>query len=101
LGEPCSFFIPEDAVADMAQEVQNKRLAHPDHPLADHQDAVLPGLKLPNHVFDGCMESFFAAKESNWKADSQIQVSWLLFVIMIMLSLWSIFMMLERNSIMH
>jgi len=70
LGEPCSFFIPEDAVADMAQEVGNKRHARSDHPLTDDQDAVLPGLQLPNHVFDGCNDSFFAAKESNRKADS-------------------------------
>jgi hypothetical protein len=70
LGEPCSFFIPEVAVADMAQEVENKRHSCSDHPLADDQDAVLPGLQLPNHVFDGCNDSFFAAKESNRKADS-------------------------------
>ena len=70
LGESCSFFIPEDVVVDMAQEVENERCAHSNHPLADDQDAVLPGLQLPNHVFDGCTDSFFATKESNQKPDS-------------------------------
>ena len=36
------------------------------------KDAVLPGLQLPNHVFDGCSGHFFAAKESNKKADSSV-----------------------------
>ena len=42
LGESCSFFIPEDVVADMAQEVENKRHARSNHPLADDQDAGHP-----------------------------------------------------------
>lgn len=70
LAEPHSFFIPEDVAADMAREVESKRGARSHHPLADDEDAVLPGLQLPNHVFEGCSGRFFAAKESNQKADS-------------------------------
>ena len=72
LAEPHSFFIPEDVVADMEREVESKRGACSHHPLEDDQDAVLPGLQLPNHVFEGCTDRFFAAKESNRKADSSV-----------------------------
>ena len=70
LVEPDSFFVPEHVVADMEKEVDNKRHARSCHLLEDGEDSVLPGLQLPNHVFDGCTERFFAAKESNRKADS-------------------------------
>src|SRR5260370_6295234 len=65
-------FIPEDVVAVMEREVESKRGAHSHHALEDDQDAVLPGLQLPNHVFEGCTDRFFAAKESNRKADSSV-----------------------------
>ena len=70
LAEPHSFFIPEDVVADMAREVESKQGTHSHHHLEDDEDAVLPGLQLPNHVFEGCTGRFFVAKESNRKADS-------------------------------
>jgi Kyakuja-Dileera-Zisupton transposase len=70
LAEPHSFFIPEDVVAAMEKEVESKRGTRAHHPLEDEDDAILPGLQLPNHVFEGCTDRFFAAKESNRKADS-------------------------------
>jgi hypothetical protein len=68
--EPHSFFIPENVVADMREEVESKRGTRSHYPPEDDEDAILPGLQLPNHVFDGCTDRFFAAKESNKKADS-------------------------------
>lgn len=70
LPEHYSVFIPEDFVADVANEVASRRSTRPHHLLEDDEDAVFPGLELPNHIFDGCDERFFAAKESNRKADS-------------------------------
>jgi hypothetical protein len=70
LAERHSFFIPEDVVANMAKEVESKRGTRSHNPLEDDEDAVLAGLHLPNHVFNGCTDRFFAAKESNKKADS-------------------------------
>jgi hypothetical protein len=64
-----SFFVPEDIVATMEKEVNNKRQVHP---LADDQDAVLPGLELQNHIFEGCTDRFKAAKGSYEKAESPI-----------------------------
>lgn len=72
LEERQSFFVPEDIVAMMEKEVNNKRQARPHHPLEDDQDAVLPGLELQNHIFDGCTDRFKAAKGSYEKAESPI-----------------------------
>ena len=67
-----SFFVPEDIVATMEKEVNNKRQARPHHTLEDDQDAVLPGLELQNHIFEGCTDRFKAAKGSYEKAESPI-----------------------------
>jgi hypothetical protein len=72
LQEPHSFFIPEDIVSMMEKEVNNKRQTRPHHALEDDQDAVLPGLELQNHIFEGCTDRFKAAKGSYEKAESSI-----------------------------
>lgn len=72
LVQPQSFFVPEDVVANMKHEVESKRATRLPNPLEDDDDAILPGLHLQNHVFQGCTDRFFAAKESNKKAESSI-----------------------------
>jgi Kyakuja-Dileera-Zisupton transposase len=72
LPECHSFFIPADIVSSMANIVDMKRKSRNVEPLDDDADAVLPGLRLQNHVFDGCSDRFVAAKESNQKASSSI-----------------------------
>jgi Kyakuja-Dileera-Zisupton transposase len=72
LWEPHSFFVPEDVVSSMQKIVEMKRGSHAVQALEDDSDTVLPGLQLQNHVFDGCSNSFVAAKESNQKASSSI-----------------------------
>lgn len=72
LVEPHSFFIPQDVVLAMETEVENKRRARQYTTIEDAKDAILPGLNLQNHVFDGCSERFYAAKESNQKAESAV-----------------------------
>jgi len=36
----------------------------------EDEDATLPGLSLPNHVYDGCTSRFIAADESHAKAEA-------------------------------
>ena len=38
----------------------------------DHGDAVIPGLQLANHIYDGCTDRFIAADESKPKAEASI-----------------------------
>lgn len=72
--EPQSFFLPNHTVAQMEKEVSAKRQKRPRHPMQDDSDSILPGLKLQNHVFDGCSDRFYAANESNRKADASYYV---------------------------
>lgn len=72
LPESQTFFVPEAAVADMRVAVEYQRGLKTSDASSSSDDAVLPGLQLPNHVFDGCGERFIAADESKKKAESSL-----------------------------
>lgn len=68
--EPRSYFIPEHEVDEMRYTVEKKRGNLPAS--ANHEDTVLPGLKMANHVYDSCTSRFIAADESSAKAEASI-----------------------------
>lgn len=66
--EYLSYFVPENVVSEMRDNVAKLRrtwgTAHED------KDLVLPGLHLPNYVFESCGSCFTAADETKKKAES-------------------------------
>lgn len=56
----------------MQAGVEHQRGSKASEPSSSSADAVIPGLQLPNHVFDGCGECFIAADENKKKAESSL-----------------------------
>jgi len=76
-GVPCphghSFFISPDEVKEMREYVERTRgNGRKGKDYDEDEDETLPGLKLPNYLYDGCMSRFVAAKEGNQKAEKSI-----------------------------
>lgn len=70
LPEVESFFLPPEEVDDMRKLVEKKR--GKTSVRKDDDDAILTGLSMPNHVYDGCTSRFIAANESNAKAEKSV-----------------------------
>lgn len=68
--EPRTFFAPEEDAQRMHRLVDQKRGKLPAS--ATHEDTVLPGLNMANHVYDTCTSRFIAADESSAKAEASI-----------------------------
>lgn len=60
----------QQEVDEMRRKVERKRSKLPAS--ANEEDRTLPGLQIPNHVYDSCTSRFIAADESNAKAEASI-----------------------------
>jgi hypothetical protein len=69
-----SFFIPPDEVKEMRENVDKARGGEKDQDEEENDDENdrLPGLQLPNYVYDSCTSRFLAAQDGNQKAEKSI-----------------------------
>ena len=71
-----SFFIPPDEVEEMRENVDKARGGakkdQDEEEEEDDENDRLPGLQLPNYVYDSCTSRFLAAKDGNQKAEKSV-----------------------------
>jgi hypothetical protein len=69
-----SFFISPDEVKEMRENVDKARggAKKDEEEEEDDENEQLPGLQLPNYVYDSCTSRFLAAKDGNQKAEKSI-----------------------------
>jgi hypothetical protein len=68
---PRSFFLSEETLANARKDLEERRKASQKKPKYNNNNPI-SGLKMPDHLYEGCVSRFIAADESQAKAEAGV-----------------------------